>query len=141
MENFSLTGSSEVSSRVKRQNTDWTSTACYPDEGTEDLDHPTCDAANAALDAQCGGGSVVRAGYDFYSISGCVVAYFCNFGWGARACYASDRQRGSARITQVCGWYKPGSVRYNDITPVISYSYGYESYCTARGHNFCGRGT
>jgi len=52
MENFSLTGSSEVSSRVKRQNTDWTSTACYPQEGTEDLDHPTCDAANAALDAQ-----------------------------------------------------------------------------------------
>lgn len=93
-----------------------------------------------ANSSQCGGGSVVRAGLDYYSISGCVVAYFCNFGWGDRACYASDRQRGSARITQVCGWYKPGSVRYNSVSPVISYSYGYESYCTAKGHNFCGRG-
>jgi hypothetical protein len=42
------------SSKFKRQNTDWTTTTCYPQEGTQDLDHRTCDAANATLDAQVG---------------------------------------------------------------------------------------
>jgi hypothetical protein len=40
-----------ASSKFKRQNTNWTTT-CYPQEGTQDLDHRTYDAANAALDAQ-----------------------------------------------------------------------------------------
>ncbi|OIW34375.1 hypothetical protein CONLIGDRAFT_709715 [Coniochaeta ligniaria NRRL 30616] len=126
-------------------------TNCYTEEGLQDLDHRTCDLANAALDFQCDGGKAVRNGYNFYSISECVVAYFCHF-WSTYSedafCFARERREVSALITKDCGWYKPGSAwrtvypdteserwRHYDV------SYGYESYCTAKGHDFCFGGT
>jgi hypothetical protein len=130
---------------------DWAAN-CYPEEGLEDLDHRTCDIANAALDDQCGAGKGVRNGYNFYAISECVVAYFCHF-WSTYSedafCYATERRAVSKFITSECGWYKPGSA-WRTVYPDTEtsqpwrhcdVSYGYESYCTAKGHNFCGAGT
>lgn len=91
------------------QQRDWV-IDCYPDEGLEDLDHRTMDLANAALDQQCGpDGTEVRSGYNFYSISECVVAYFCNFYEPARTsqhhsikCSSGERQLTSALIADKC---------------------------------------
>ncbi|KAF2159403.1 hypothetical protein M409DRAFT_30153 [Zasmidium cellare ATCC 36951] len=122
------------------------STACYPSEGTEELDNASTDAANAALQAQCGDGAEIDGYDDIYSISACVVAYACNFSAPDEApyapypvfCYRSDSIAANQAITQACGAYKPGSVLDGPNDYLISY--GYESYCTAKGHNFCGRG-
>lgn len=132
---------------------DWAAN-CYPEEGLQDLDHRTCDLANAGLDKQCGAGAPVGNGHSFYTISECVVAYFCHF-WSTYGedafCYARERREVSALITKECGRYKPGSAWrtvYPDTENVQPWppwrtydvSYGYESYCTAKGHNFCGWG-
>lgn len=46
--------------------------------GNYAMNHGDTDAAFNNIIAQCGGGTSVGKGLDFYSVSGCVVAYFCN---------------------------------------------------------------
>ncbi|KAB5549897.1 hypothetical protein GE09DRAFT_1241637 [Coniochaeta sp. 2T2.1] len=116
---------------------DWDGPRCYPEEGTQDLDHRTTDAANAALDRQSGW---IEHGMSFYSISECVVAYACNSGGTSWAFSRDDHGVACARITGGCGWYKPGSVHYHNDKDGIGKDYGYESYCTSKGHDFCGHG-
>ncbi|KAK3692982.1 hypothetical protein B0T22DRAFT_475833 [Podospora appendiculata] len=105
------------------------------------LNHGDTDAANTALDRQCGSGANVGGGRDFYSIAGCTVAYFCNFRNYADMCFASERVATSAAITSNCGWYVTGWDTFSSSGGGGRYnSYGYENFC-GTGSNFCGRGT
>lgn len=78
---------------------------------------------------------------DYYSIAGCMVAYFCIFSNTAPlGCTAADRQSTSAKNTSQCGCYKCGwatshTVQGNDLA-----SYGYEDFCKWPGSHFCGHG-
>ncbi|KAH9208141.1 hypothetical protein DL95DRAFT_415032 [Leptodontidium sp. 2 PMI_412] len=95
--------------------------------------------ANNALDAQCGAGANVGKGLDFYSISGCVVSYFCNLGGSGTDCFASERQQAATQyINPVCGGFWAGWVNFN--IPSRDGQYGWEDICGAGSH-FCGRGT
>ncbi|OBT84082.1 hypothetical protein VE02_07013 [Pseudogymnoascus sp. 03VT05] len=112
----------------------------------------TTNAANAGLDAQCIGGVLVGAGKDFYSISSCTVAYFCNFSYhifssgsiitsnpiGTR-CYKSDRQKSATIINGQCGGFFTGWNRITSSDGSYDGQYGWEELCGA-GSNFCGRG-
>jgi hypothetical protein len=97
-----------------------------------ELNHGNLDAANAALDVDCGGndGAGVPAGADYYRYNGNSVAFFCNRG-GNNRCDAGARRETSARITARCGWYKPGWVDLSDWK--ISYGYDFAD------RQFCGR--
>jgi hypothetical protein len=128
----------------KRNTTGWSPKAtCHPEEGTEDLDHQSTNAANAALDIRSGD-DWVQSGCDFYAISDCVVAYTCNLGGDDWRYDAGEHKWAIERITYDCGAYKPGTVTQKDVDIAsvdIWKEIGYESYCTSMGHNFCGRGT
>ncbi|CAG8951858.1 hypothetical protein HYFRA_00005662 [Hymenoscyphus fraxineus] len=97
------------------------------------LDSGNTDAAVAALKGQCNPGAV-GSGYDFYSISGSTVAYFCNFGSSATNCLANELGDQYARITDHCGRYNAGWWTRQD--PGRWISIGYEG----SGSRFCGRG-
>ncbi|KAJ9137380.1 hypothetical protein NKR19_g8213 [Coniochaeta hoffmannii] len=96
----------EASSKLV-PDTAWT-LDCWRDEEKQDLNHTDCDAANDALDAQCRDGAPLANGRSFYSISGCVVDYFCNFhSWFTiddAICTKDDRKQTSGLITGHCGW-------------------------------------
>ncbi|KAK4495863.1 hypothetical protein PRZ48_013131 [Zasmidium cellare] len=119
---------------------------CYGgDEGGE-LDHGNTDTANANLQYQCGGGAEIDPGDDFYSIAGNTVAYACNFGGtdDYTFCFSSTSVQANQIITNGngdgnpgCGEYQPGSIE--DVNYLVAY--GYENYGSAKGNNFCGRGT
>ena len=100
--------------------------------GGDSLDHGQTDHANSALDRQCGSGLVVGS-RDIYSISGCTVAYYCNFS-DFGVCTAQQRGLASKGITNWCGSYRSG------WTTGTSQSYGYEDFCKWPGSHFCGRG-
>lgn len=97
-----------------------------------ELNHGDTDAANNALDAQCGGdrGAYVPGNTDFFAKRGSTVAFFCNWG-GGNGCDAGSRRRTSGQITASCGWYKAGWVENTDY----KISYGYD-WVNSR---FCGR--
>lgn len=105
---------------------------CYGSNGP--LSIPDTDAANNALDAQCSHFNDLGYRKSFYSKSGCIVAYFCNFqaGWG---CSPGTRQDWSRRITDQCGNYIGGYAEYDDWQ-YTKYSYGYRDFCQG-GDNFC----
>ncbi|KAL1902914.1 hypothetical protein Sste5346_000826 [Sporothrix stenoceras] len=105
---------------------------CYGTAGP--LSIPDTDAANNALDAQCSHFNDLEPKTSFYSKSGCVVAYFCNWDAGWR-CYPGTRQDWSRRITAQCGNYIGGWAEYDDWDN-IHYSYGYQDFCQG-GNNFC----
>lgn len=115
-----------------------------------DLNHADTDAANSALDAQCGTGGMINKCKDFYSIKNCVVAYACNlnacsnFGGDYHEdCTASDRAQISSDITTTCGLYRPGWAKVSVKNPTSGggiIQYGYQQYCTSEGANFCTRG-
>lgn len=126
---------------------------CYPgealssiiDEQYPALNPDATDAATAGIQNQCGAGADISSGLDFYSISGCTVAYACNFLEGGLAytkCFADASARANGIITlgedgdSGCGSYFPGSILDN----YYQVAYGYENYCSSRGSNFCGRG-
>ncbi|OBT65571.1 hypothetical protein VE03_05018 [Pseudogymnoascus sp. 23342-1-I1] len=96
------------------------------------------DDTNKAVDDHCGGGKSISAHNDFYSLSGCTVAYFCNYNDGPQNCYASERQSTSRSITAACGWYNAGWMNIRDDGRNVQY--GYEDKCN-KGWNFCGCGT
>jgi len=137
----------EASSKLV-PDTAWT-LDCWRDEEKQDLNHTDCDAANDALDAQCRDGAPLANGRSFYSISGCVVDYFCNFhSWFTiddAICTKDDRKQTSGLITGHCGWYAPGSASRTVVrnpsggipSQFYRVSYGYEDYCSG-GRNFCG---
>ncbi|OBT87948.1 hypothetical protein VE02_04532 [Pseudogymnoascus sp. 03VT05] len=115
------------------------------------LDTGTTNAANAGLDA-CTGGVLVGADKDFYSISGCTVAYFCNFSYHTyedgsliitnptdTRCYKSDRQKSATIINGQCGGFYAGWNRITSSDGSYDGQYGWEELCGA-GSNFCGRG-
>lgn len=54
--------------------------------GNYPLGHGNTDAAVNGVVAQCGNGASVGKGHNFYSLSGCVVAYFCNLSGGNVLC-------------------------------------------------------
>ncbi|KAF2161054.1 hypothetical protein M409DRAFT_59336 [Zasmidium cellare ATCC 36951] len=131
----------------KRQGEFYGGPQCYGgDEGGE-LNHGDTDAANAALQNQCGYGANINYGDDFYSIYGCTVAYACNFYDNSNApaganddyttCFADCSVHANQIITSGCGEYQPGSIQDN----LYEVAYGYENFCSSRGSNFCGRGT
>ena len=108
-----------------------------------DLGPGDTDTANALLDMQCGSGSIVKWGEDFYAISGCTVAYFCNFSdtFIIAVCSAYERGQADLAITNACGLYRAGWTDGDeDILADINYSYGYENFCGS-GSSFCSRGT
>ena len=121
---------------------------CFPEEGLQDLDHRTCDSANAALDELCGEGLEVDAGHSAYFVSECVVAYYCHLARstmkGPTVCTAANRRLASLEITNGCGRYKPGQAGRR-ITDSLTddfedFIWGYESYCTSKGREFCTSG-
>jgi hypothetical protein len=121
---------------------------CFPEEGLEDLDHGSTDIANAAVDSQCGSGAIVSNARAIYSISDCVVAYYCHLQSTMTrdlTCTAKDRRAASLEITGQCGRYKPGQalkmIQSTLDETYYKYVYGYESYCTPQGHDFCGLAT
>ncbi|KAH8904034.1 hypothetical protein BR93DRAFT_940196 [Coniochaeta sp. PMI_546] len=127
----------------------WNKPDCYPFEGTQDLDHHTTDQTKAGIMAQCGAGHYVKPGYNYYSISGCVVSYFCHWKVSTRnyydaRCTEHDTVQSFAEIDRVCGAYKPGQRREVVLKDLnregYDIAYGVESYCTSWGHNFCGMG-
>lgn len=114
------------------------------------LDVANTNAANGALDAQCGNGAYVGGGLDFYSIAGCTVAYFCNqsevlcdvfWCWAPTYCYAFERQDAANAINAKCGGFGAG---WDNFVWNGGYDragqYGWENICD-QGKNFCGRGT
>ena len=120
-------------------------------QGQADLNHHDADDANAGLDRQCGDGAPVENGFNFYSITGCVVAYFCHLYTVQNQrtvwCSASDRAAASEVITTNCGYYRPGFLEiivkdHVDGGPDVRHTvrHGYENYCTDMGQNFCGTG-
>ncbi|OIW25785.1 hypothetical protein CONLIGDRAFT_708557 [Coniochaeta ligniaria NRRL 30616] len=126
----------------------WYKPDCYPFEGTEDLDHPTADAAKADLMAQCGDGHWLKPGHSYYAIKGCVAAYFCHW-WGKNKyyhhdarCTSHDAAASFQEIDNTCGTYKPGQRREDGGSGGNRWdiAYGVESYCTSWGHDFCGWG-
>lgn len=102
------------------------------------LNHADTDAANSALDAQCGGYTTVGANKDFYSISNNVVAYYCNTQDWTEGCRAVDRQSASQAITAKCGLYNAGwqhtETDFSGDDPDFYYGYADKS------NTFCGRG-
>jgi len=103
------------------------------------LNEGDTDAANNALDAQCGTGAPVTPeenGRDFYSISNGVVAYYCNTSGQWNHCSAAERQESSRRVTDRCGWYWSGDLTSPSWGNTQSV-YGYQP----RDSKFCGRGT
>ena len=90
-------------------------------------------AASGALEAQCGNGAFVRAGYDFYSIAGGSVIYFCNYSGQTNQCFRSEAVDAFQRITAECGEGVAGW----DQVPARNDQYGYER----TGSKFCGRRT
>lgn len=117
---------------------------CYPEEVTQELDHADTDAANASIQSQCGNGAEIPYPDDFYAISGCTVAYACNFNneFFDSNCFASDSATANGYITlgyngsPGCGEYMPGAITDKDYVV----AYGYENYCSTRGKKFCSRG-
>lgn len=116
-----------------------------------ELNHADTDAANSALDAQCGTSSMVGKCKDYYSIRNCVVAYACNlnacsnFGGDYHEdCRAADRVQMSIDITDQCGLYRPGWAKVSVLNSRKRsggvMQYGYQDICTAEGANFCNRG-
>jgi hypothetical protein len=104
-----------------------------------DLDPCETDQAVEALDKQCGYGALVKKQHNFYSISGCTVAYYCNLSQGFSACSAIQRRVATEAITQTCGQYKAGwteSILFFDY----NYRWGYENVCN-QGKDFCLGGT
>lgn len=102
------------------------------------LNNQDTDAANNALDAQCGNGAPVTPaenGRDFYSISNDVVAYFCNTSGNWNHCFAGERQDADRQITARCGWYWAGDLTSPSWGQTASV-YGYQ----LKWKNFCGRG-
>ena len=125
----------------KRQGYSFSDIACYSSDEGGPLNSGDTDAANSALQAQCGSGTNIGVDEDFYSISGCTVAYACNFDGNDDAeCYSAESVAANQAITGSCGSYYPGSATSNENYNA-DLSYGYENYCTSRGGNFCGRGT
>jgi hypothetical protein len=101
--------------------------SCMP--GSNELNHGDCDAANNALDGQCGNYANVPPHASFYSVAGSVVAYFCNLGdWSY--CFARERQYTSYEITGACGSYHPGEWIFEEGHKKYGYTYA--------GGNFCG---
>jgi hypothetical protein len=96
----------------------------------------TVNAAVAALKNQCvggpTGGGAVGGNKDFYSISGSVVVYFCNFLSKGNHCYADEVDDAiTQRITGSCGSY----IAAWDVVEDRAAQYGYETSSA----NFCGR--
>lgn len=126
----------------------WNPPDCYPIEGEEDLDHNTTDQAKAGLMTQCGSEYYVKPGHSLYTVSGCVVAYFCH--WQVdrlnrydTRCTSGDALKSFRAIDHVCGVYKPGQRREEKASHAgnpYDIAYGVESFCTSLGHNFCGMG-
>lgn len=73
----------------------------------------------------------------FTAISGCTVAYFCNFAATTEICVASDAFGTFNLITQKCGSFAAGWDRFSGTN--IDATYGYEDFCGA-GHNYCDLG-
>ena len=97
------------------------------------LVHADTDAANSALDKQCGTGATVGIGLDYYSIVGCTVAYFCNLSTTGSDTYkASERQAVSQELTADCGGYTSA---WNTFTSPAGRNnmYGPEQYVWASG--------
>ena len=102
------------------------------------LNHVQTDAANQALDKQCGAGANVEKDKNFYSTSGCTVAYFCNFDDDhGDTCFADEREAITKSIFEQCGKYAAGWAIVDFKTR--KNQYGVENLC-GRGGNFCRRG-
>ncbi|KAJ7465394.1 hypothetical protein B0H11DRAFT_2049823 [Mycena galericulata] len=107
--------------------------------GGYELNHGDTDAAYNALGQQCGGGASVQSGRDFYSIAGCTVAYFCNYGAYADTCFQYEWVNVIQNaVTPDCGSYWAGWDQF--YSSARQNQYGYEDVCGAGG-NYCGRGT
>ncbi|ERT03027.1 hypothetical protein HMPREF1624_01331 [Sporothrix schenckii ATCC 58251] len=100
------------------------------------LNAANTDAANNALDVQCGSYLGVDGNKSIYSKSGCVVAYYCN--WNSNSCDVPTRQLFSAKITDRCGRYIPGTATFDDQQRT-HFAYGYRDVCEPQsGDDFCG---
>lgn len=114
----------------KRENTGINEVKCYDYQ----LDATDANAAVDNLELQCGSGSFVKEDADYYSISGNVVAYACNFSNGPNVFYGDDvRDALENKISDICGNYVAG---YDHVN-VRSARYGYEKkdakFCDGRG--------
>ncbi|KAB5585272.1 hypothetical protein GE09DRAFT_1048424 [Coniochaeta sp. 2T2.1] len=129
----------------------WILPACFDFAGKEDMDHDSLNRANAQLDQFCGEmpGSYVHPGMNYYTISDCVVSYFCHFAnrpiSGSTQdvnCNSYDRRATTGWIDKGCGPWKPGQVNLWSPAGPDEYhvAYGRENYCSDSGHNFCGTG-
>ena len=110
---------------------------CKPNEAI--LNNSDNGRAATLLANQCGNGATVRGGYDYYSIIGCSVSYFCNFKSNTQVCTSLNAWTSFNNINNACGVNIPGYETYYDSDG--DDSYGYEWFCTSPGNNFCGRGT
>ncbi|KIH86761.1 hypothetical protein SPBR_08727 [Sporothrix brasiliensis 5110] len=100
------------------------------------LNAANTDAANNALDAQCGSYLDVDGNKSIYSKSGCVVAYYCN--WNSNICDGPTRPLFSAKITDRCDRYIPGTATFHDQQRT-HFAYGYRDVCEPQsGDDFCG---
>lgn len=126
----------------------WDEPDCYPAEGLQDLDHRTTDIAIFELSEQCLIGYAVKSEHSLYTVSECVVSYFCHLRqdpdiYEYILCDNSALVWAMGAIDAKCGRYKPGQVQtlaLGDNGEHVSVAYGRESYCTPDGHNFCGHG-
>lgn len=76
-----------------------------------------------------------------FVLTGCTVAYYCNFIPTYLACSKSMVDAVLSGVTTKCGSYVSGWDRFKSSTVgAVDASIGYENYCS-KGNNFCGVGT
>lgn len=96
--------------------------------------HSSVDISFHNLQYQCDYYGPVGGNRDYYSISGDVVTYFCNFGGGSTTCSSGEAYNVLVGgVTGACGSYWAGWG--NPINRPVSY--GYES--VSRDKEFCGQ--
>lgn len=114
----------------KRENTGINEVKCFEYQ----LEASDTNASVDNLESQCGMGSFVAKGADYYAVSGDVVSYACNFSDGPNVFYGNDvRDALEGKISDLCGDFVAGydHVRVRDLR------YGYEKkdakFCEGRG--------
>jgi hypothetical protein len=85
--------------------------------------YPSVDAAVAGLESQCAGAGIELGEMQAaYSISGSIVAFFCNFNPAPQNCYSWQFSEALGALDQTCGVYGAGTARDNGF----DVSYGWE---------------
>jgi hypothetical protein len=93
-------------------------------------EYGSVDAANGGLSSQCAGDGISIGKLEAaYTISGDIVAFFCNYNPNNNYCTASAFSDALGALDNSCGWYGAGTARDNYLNVAYGWEFNSADFC------------